>query len=48
MKFEKNAQKNHSTIKIVLRISNFQDDLLNQEFFFRVDCKSAKDIFRST
>ena len=42
-----NAQLNYSTIKkeilsIVLSISKFQVDLLNQEFLLRVDCKSAK------
>ena len=43
------AQSNYSTIKkeilsIVLCISKFQDDLLNQKFLVRVDCKSAKDV----
>jgi hypothetical protein len=43
------AQQNYSTIKkeilsIVLCISKFQDDLLNQKFLVRVDCKSAKDV----
>ena len=42
-----NAQLNYITIKkdilsIVLCISKFQDDLLNQEFLLRVDCKSVK------
>ena len=42
-----NAQLNYSTIKkeilsIVLRISKFQSDLLNQKFLLRIDCKSAK------
>ena len=41
------AQLNYSTIKneilsIVLRISKFQSDLLNQKFLLRIDCKSAK------
>ncbi|KAI8572029.1 hypothetical protein RHMOL_Rhmol01G0167300 [Rhododendron molle] len=41
------AQSNYSTIKkeilsIVLCISKFQDDILNQNFLVRVDCKSAK------
>jgi hypothetical protein len=41
------AQSNYSTIKkeilaIVLCISKFQDDILNQKFLVRVDCKSAK------
>ena len=45
------AQLNYSTIKkeilnIVLCISKFQDDLLNQEFLLRVDCKSAKSILQ--
>ena len=43
------AQQNYSTIKkeillIVLCISKFQEDLLNQKFLVRVDCKSAKDV----
>jgi len=43
------AQKNYSTIKkeilsIVLCISKFQDDLLNQKFLVRVDCISAKHV----
>jgi hypothetical protein len=43
------AQRNYSTIKkeilsIVLYISKFQDDLLNQKFLIRVDCISAKHI----
>jgi len=42
------AQKNYSTIKkeilsIVLCISKFQDDLLNQKLI-RVDCMSAKHV----
>ena len=42
-----NVQLNYNTIKkeilsIVLCISKFQDDLLNQTFLLRVDCKSAK------
>ena len=46
-----NAQLNYSTIKkeilsIVLCISNFQDDLLNQEFLLRVDCKSANHFYK--
>ena len=41
----------HNTIKkdilsIVLCISKFQDDLLNQEFLLRVDCKSAKSVLQ--
>ena len=27
-------------------ISKFQDDLLNQEFLLRVDCKSAKSVLQ--
>jgi hypothetical protein len=43
------AQRNYSTIKkeilsIVLCISKFQDDLLNQKFLIRVDCMSAKHV----
>ena len=43
------AQLKYSTVKkevlaIVLCISKFQYDLLNQIFLIRVDCKSAKDI----
>ena len=42
-----NEQLNNSTIKkdilsIVLCISEFQSDLLNQKFLLRIDCKSAK------
>ena len=42
-----NAQLNYSTTKkeilsIVLCISKFQSDLLNQKFLLRIDCKSAK------
>ncbi|KAK4566292.1 hypothetical protein RGQ29_002509 [Quercus rubra] len=41
------AQLNYSTIKkeilsIVLCISKFQSDLLNQKFLLHIDCKSAK------
>ena len=41
------AQKHYSTIKkeilyIVLCISKFQDDILNQRFLVQVDCKIAK------
>ena len=41
------AQLNYSTIKkdilsIVLCISKFQSDLLNQKFLLRIDCKSVK------
>lgn len=43
------SQANYSTIKkeilsIVLCISKFQDDLLNQKILVRVDCKSAKHV----
>ena len=43
------TQQNYSTIKkeilaIVLCISKFQSDLLNQKFLLRIDCKSAKDV----
>ncbi|KAI8535201.1 hypothetical protein RHMOL_Rhmol10G0155500 [Rhododendron molle] len=43
------AQTNYSTIKkeilsIVLCVSKFQDDILNQKFLIRVDCKSAKHV----
>ena len=41
------AQCNYSTIKkeilsLVLCISKFQDDILNQKFLVRIDCKSTK------
>ena len=43
------CQKNYSTIKkeilsIVLCISKFQSDLLNQKFLLRIDCKAAKHV----
>ena len=43
------TQINYSTIKkeilsIVLCISKFQSDLLNQIFLVRIDCKSAKHV----
>ena len=43
------AQLKYNTIKkevlsIVLCISKFQDDILNQEFLLRVDCKSTKSV----
>ena len=46
-----NAQLNYSTIKkeilnIVLCISKFQNDLLNQEFLLRVDCKLVKSVLQ--
>ena len=42
-------QQNYSTIKkeilsVVLCISKFKDDLLNEKFLVRVDCKSTKDV----
>ena len=43
------CQKNYSTIKkeilsIVLCITKFQSDLLNQKFLLRIDCKAAKHV----
>ena len=43
------CQKNYSTIKkeilsIVLCISKFQSDLLNQKFLLRIDCNAAKHV----
>ena len=45
------AQEKYSTVKkevlaIVLWISKFQSNLLNQNFLIRVDCKLAKDILQ--
>ena len=45
------TQQKYSTIKkeilaIVLCISKFQSDLLNQKFLLRTDCKSAKDVLQ--
>jgi len=45
------GQKNYSTIKkeilsIVLCITKFQSDLLNQKFLLCVDCKSAKEVLQ--
>nr|KYP32377.1 Enzymatic polyprotein [Cajanus cajan] len=45
------AQQNYSTVKkevlaIVLCVSKFQSDLLNQKFLIRVDFKSAKEILQ--
>ena len=45
------AQQKYSTVKeevlaIVLCISKFQSNLLNQKFLIRVDCKSAKEILQ--
>ena len=47
--FWKSAQQNYFTIKkeilsIVLCVSKFQDDLLNQEFLIRIDCSAAKHV----
>ncbi|KRG89538.1 hypothetical protein GLYMA_20G030000v4 [Glycine max] len=38
--------KNEEVLAIVLCISKFQSNLLNQNFLIRVDCKSAKDILQ--
>ena len=43
------AQKNYPTIKkeilsIVLCLSKFQDDLLNEKFLLKIDCRAAKDV----
>ena len=43
------TQLNYSTIKkeilsIILCISKFQSDLLNQKFLIRIDCKSTKHV----
>ena len=45
------ARLNYNTIKkeilsIVLYISKFQDDILNQEFLLSIDCKSAKSVLQ--
>jgi hypothetical protein len=45
------VQSNYSTIKkemlsVVLCITKFQSDLLNQKFLLKVDCKSAKYILK--
>ena len=45
------TQQNYSTIKkeilsIILCVSKFQNDLLNQKFLIRVDCKSAKKVLQ--
>jgi hypothetical protein len=45
------TQCNYSTIKkeilsVVMCISKFQSDLLNQKFLLRIDCKSAKDVLQ--
>ena len=46
-----NAQLNYSTTKkeilsIILCVSKFQSDLLNQKFLLRIDCKSAKYVIK--
>lgn len=33
-------------LSVVNCILNFQDDLLNQKFLLRIDCKAAKDILQ--
>ena len=43
--------QNYSTIKkeilsIILCVSKFQNDLFNQRFLIRVDCKSAKEVLQ--
>ena len=50
-KYQNPTQENYSTIKreilaIVLCISKFQSDLLNQTFITHVDYKSAKDVLQ--
>ena len=45
------TQQNYSTIKkeilsIILCVSKFQNDLFNQKFLIKVDCKSAKEVFQ--
>ena len=45
------TQQNYSTIKkeilfIILCVSKFQNDLFNQNFLIRVDCKSAKEVLQ--
>ena len=45
------TQQNYSTIKkeilfIILCVSKFQNDLFNQKFLIRVDCKSAKEVLQ--
>ena len=44
-------RQNYSTIKketlsIILCVSKFQNDIFNQKFFIRVDCKSAKEVLQ--
>ena len=33
-------------LSIILCVSKFQNDLLNQKFLIRVDCKSAKEVLQ--
>ena len=45
------TQQNYSTIKkellsIILCVSKFQNDLFNQKFLIRVDCKNAKEVLQ--
>ena len=45
------TQQNHSTIKkeilsIILCVSKLQNDLFNQKFLIRVDCKVLKKFYR--
>ena len=45
------TQQNYNTIKkeilsIILCVSKFQNDLFDQNFLIRVDCKSAKEVLQ--
>ena len=45
------TQQNYSTIKkeilsIILCVSKFQNDIFNQNFLIRVDCKSAQEVLQ--
>ena len=45
------TQQNYNTIQkeilsIILCVSKFQNDLFNQKFLIRVDCKSAKEVLQ--
>ena len=45
------TQQNYSTIKkeilsIILCVSKFQNDVFNQKFLIRIDCKSAKEVLQ--
>ena len=49
--FQLATQQNYNTIKkeilsIILCVSKFQNDLFNQNFLIRVDCKSAKEVLQ--